>query len=82
MLAADGCASSLSNPTCCFCGVWARGGPRGVAVAMFGLSLVWACSSADVRKGTTLVIRVTPRGIRIADDGGPQARTRPLQGSY
>ncbi len=52
MLAADGCASSLSNPACCFCGVWARGGPRGVAVAMFGLSLVWACSSADVRAGS------------------------------
>jgi hypothetical protein len=49
LLAADGCASSLSNPACCFCGVWARGGPRGVAVAMFGLSLVWACSSAEMR---------------------------------
>jgi hypothetical protein len=35
MLAADGCASSSSNPACCFCGAWA---PRaeGVAVAMFG----------------------------------------------
>ena len=41
MLAADGCASSLSNPACCFCAAWARGGPRGVAVAMFGLSPVW-----------------------------------------
>ena len=28
MLAADGCASSLSNPACCFCGVWAPSGPR------------------------------------------------------
>jgi hypothetical protein len=28
MLAADGCASSSSNPACCFCGVWAPGGPR------------------------------------------------------
>jgi len=36
MLAADGCASSSSNPACCFCAVWALGGPRGVAVAMFG----------------------------------------------
>jgi hypothetical protein len=45
LLAADGCASSLSNPACCFCG----GGPRGVAVATFGLSLVWACSSAELR---------------------------------
>jgi hypothetical protein len=26
----------LSNPACCFCGVWAPGGPRAVAVAMFG----------------------------------------------
>jgi hypothetical protein len=36
MLVADGCASSLSNPACCFCGVWAPGGPRAVAVAMVG----------------------------------------------
>ena len=37
ILAADGCASSLSNPAaCCFCAVSAPGGPRGVAVAMFG----------------------------------------------
>jgi hypothetical protein len=36
MLAADGCASSSSDPACCFCGVWALGGPTGVAVAMFG----------------------------------------------
>jgi hypothetical protein len=36
ILAADARASSLSNPACCFCAVWARGGPRGVAVAMFG----------------------------------------------
>jgi hypothetical protein len=28
MLAADGCASSSSDPACCFCGVWAPGGPR------------------------------------------------------
>jgi hypothetical protein len=28
MLAADVCASSSSNPACCFCGVWAPGGPR------------------------------------------------------
>ncbi len=26
MLAADGCASSSSNPACCFCGVWAPAG--------------------------------------------------------
>ena len=48
MLAADGCASSSSNPACCFCGVWARGELRGVSVAMFGLSLVWTCSSAEM----------------------------------
>src|SRR6266516_7188272 len=45
MLTADGCASSLSNPACCFCGVRAPGRAEGVAVAMFGLSLVCACSS-------------------------------------
>jgi hypothetical protein len=28
MLAADGCGSSSSHPACCFCGVWASGGPR------------------------------------------------------
>ena len=48
MLAADGCASSSSDPACCFCGVWAPRRAEGVAVAMFGLSLVRACSSADV----------------------------------
>ena len=36
ILAADGCASTSSDPACCFCAVWAPGGPRGVAVAMFG----------------------------------------------
>jgi hypothetical protein len=37
ILAADGCASTSSDPAaCCFCAVWASGGPRGVAVAMFG----------------------------------------------
>ena len=36
ILAADGGASSLSNPVCCFCAVSAPGGPRAVAVAMFG----------------------------------------------
>jgi hypothetical protein len=48
MLAADSCASSLSNPAVLFL---RRPGDRraeGVAVAMFGLSLVWTCSSADV----------------------------------
>jgi len=36
ILAADGCASASSDPAYCFCAVWAPGGPRGVAVAMFG----------------------------------------------
>jgi len=36
MLAADGCASSLSNPVCCFSAVLAPEGPRGVPVAVFG----------------------------------------------
>jgi hypothetical protein len=38
MLAADGCASSLSNPAYCFCGVRAPGRAEGVAVAMCGPS--------------------------------------------
>src|SRR3989442_511553 len=32
-LAADGCASTSSDPACCFCAVWGPGEPRGVAVA-------------------------------------------------
>ena len=40
MLAADDCASSSSNPAWCFCGVRAPRRAEGVAVAMFGLSLV------------------------------------------
>ena len=36
ILAADGCASTSSDPAYCFCAVWGPGGPRGVAVAMFG----------------------------------------------
>ena len=36
ILAADGCASTSSDPACCFCAVWGPGEPRGVAVAMFG----------------------------------------------
>jgi hypothetical protein len=37
ILAVDGWASSLSNPACCFCAhSLCPGGPRGVAVAMFG----------------------------------------------
>ena len=36
ILAADGCASTSSGPAYCFCAVWAPGGPRRVAVAMFG----------------------------------------------
>lgn len=40
MLAADGCASGSRNPEYCFCGDWAPAAAEGVAVAMFGLSLV------------------------------------------
>ncbi len=36
ILAADGCASTSSDPACCFCAVWGPGEPRGVAVAMLG----------------------------------------------
>ena len=37
MLATDGCASNSGNPACCF-STATPGGPRGVAVAMFGLT--------------------------------------------
>jgi hypothetical protein len=36
ILAADGCASTSSGPAYCFCAVWGPGGPRGVAVVLFG----------------------------------------------
>jgi len=36
MLAADGCASTSSDPAYCFYAIWAHGVPRGVAGAMFG----------------------------------------------
>jgi hypothetical protein len=36
ILAADGCASTSSDPAYCSCAVWGPGEPRGVAVAMFG----------------------------------------------
>ena len=45
MLVMGGCASNSFNPACCFCAVWAPGGPRGVAVDMFGPTvldmLIW-----------------------------------------
>jgi hypothetical protein len=47
MLAADGCASSLSNPACCFCAVWAPAG-RGEWRSPCSATLVWACSSAEM----------------------------------
>jgi len=46
--AADGCASSLSNPACCFSAVWVPAG-RGQWRSPCSDTLVWACSSADVR---------------------------------
>jgi hypothetical protein len=48
-LTPDGCAYSSSNPACCFCDVWARGGRREWRSPCSG-TLVWACSSADERK--------------------------------
>jgi hypothetical protein len=36
ILAADGSRPPSSDPAYCFCAVWAPGGPRRVAVAMFG----------------------------------------------
>ena len=56
MLAADGCVFSSSNPACCS----AASGPRraeGMAVAMFGLSLVWACPSADVSTSSVRIFQ-------------------------
>ena len=51
ILAADGCASTSSDPACCFCAhSLCPGGPRGVAVAMFGhggLGML-ICRIADV----------------------------------
>ena len=45
ILAADGCASTSSDPAYCFCAVLGPGGPRRVAVAMFGHTglgmLIW-----------------------------------------
>ena len=47
ILAADGCASSLSNPACCFSAVWAPAG-GGEWRSPCSDALVWACSSVDV----------------------------------
>ena len=60
ILAADGCASTSSNPAYCFCAVWAPGGPRGVAVAMFGhtgLGML-ICRNEDVAMGAFMHNRV------------------------
>src|SRR5580704_7672016 len=48
ILAADGCASSLSNPACCFSAVWVPAG-RGEWRSPCSDTLVWAYSSAELR---------------------------------
>jgi hypothetical protein len=52
MLAADGCASSSSNPACCFCGVRASGGPREwrspCSGSLTGLGMLIWCRIAGV----------------------------------
>jgi len=77
MLAADGCAFSSSDPACCFCGVWGPRRPEGVAVAMFGLSLVWACPSAEKSKSRRIRITKLPWVSQIAElayKGGTRAK--------
>ena len=57
-----------------------RLGPRraeGVAVAMFGLSLVWACSSADVRTMTEPVILLLEYRLLYIDRHGDMAINSP-----
>jgi len=49
MLAADGCASSSSNPAYCFCGVQASGGPGEWRSPFSGFHWFGACSSVEKR---------------------------------
>ena len=58
MLTADGCASSSSNPGVLLLQRLGPGRAERVAVAMFGLSLVWACSSAEM---STSSVRISMR---------------------
>jgi hypothetical protein len=53
--AADGCASSLSNPACCFSAVWAPAG-RGEWRSPCSDTLVWACSLPLQRRDGRLVL--------------------------
>jgi hypothetical protein len=62
ILAADGCASTSSGPAYCFCAVWGPGGPKGVAVAMFGhtgLGML-ICRIADVARSYTYTLHCMP----------------------
>ena len=77
ILAADGCASTLSNPACCFCGVWARGEPRGVAVAMFGPTglgmLICRCERGVLTQTDTreLILELSRRSVMLKEFEGP-----------
>jgi hypothetical protein len=62
-LAPDGCAFSLSNPACCFCDVWAPGGPREWR-SPCSSTLVWACSSADVSEFRLCILQPVAQTAR------------------
>jgi hypothetical protein len=74
ILAADGCASTSSDPACCFCAVWAPGGPRGVAVAMFGhtgLGMLICMPNSEHCMSACLC---AGRNVYVSFDGGPMVR--------
>jgi hypothetical protein len=78
MLAADGCASSLSDPACCFCAVWAPAG-RGEwrspcsnpleADGLIQVFDVWESEASFQAFGKTLLPIMADLG---ADPGRPQ----------
>ena len=68
ILAADGCASSLSNPACCFCAVWGPVGAEGVAVAMFGLSLVGHAHLPKIVRGRPRIVMPRPIAMHAPCD--------------
>jgi hypothetical protein len=72
MLATDGCASSSSNPACCFCDVW----PRQAEVSggrHARTPLVWACSSGSEM---SVLLRRYGGGLVISNGIPRQCRLR------
>ena len=67
ILSADGCASSSSNPACCFAAAWIPAG-RGKWRSPCSDTLVWACSSADERSTRPLGSVLLRGGIRRRRD--------------